>query len=168
MNPFNNILTPEFKQLFNDAIDAILADTGLTTSCILKYGNEFNEQDFCNNCILDTISRVSSNIYNDTGPSPFPDGGVCPVCLGMGMTKTTKEETVKLAVILDSKSFINIGDIAMVGNGVLQTICRIDLLSKIKNARTLTISNTEYNRAGEPRTCGLAEHQYIVTFWSNT
>jgi len=167
MNPFSNILTLEFKQLFNNAIDAILSDSGLTTECILKYGNEFNQQNLCDNCILDTISRVSSNIYNNTGPSPFPDGGVCPVCLGIGMTKTVKEESIKLAVILDSKSFINVGDIAMVGNGVLQTICRIDLLSKISNARTLTVSGSEYKRAGEPRTCGLAEHQYIVTFWSN-
>ena len=167
MNPFSNILTAEFKQLFNDAIDAILADSGLTTSCILKYGNEFNGEDLCNNCIFDTISRVSSSIYNGTGPSSFPEGGVCPVCLGMGMTKTTKEETVKLAVIMDSKSFINVGDIAVVGNEVIQTICRIDLLSKISNARTLTFSNREYNRAGEPQTCGLAEHQYIITFWSN-
>jgi hypothetical protein len=167
MNPFSNALSTEFKQIFNDAIDAILADSGLTTECTLIYGNEYNEQTLCDNCILDTISRVSSNIYNGTGPRPFPDNNICPVCLGMGISKAAKQEIVKLAVIIDNKSFINIGDIAMIGNGVIQTLCGIELSSKISNARTLVLHGSEYQRAGEPRPCGLSEHKYLVTFWRN-
>ena len=167
MNPFSNVLSSEFKQIFNDAIDAILADSGLTTECILTYGNEYNEQTLCDNCILDTISRVSSNIYNGTGPKPFPDNTICPICLGMGMSKAAKQETVKLAVIIDNKSFINVGDIAMIGNGVIQTLCGIELSPKISNARTLILHNSEYQRTGEPRPCGLSEHKYLVTFWRN-
>jgi hypothetical protein len=165
MNPFSNVLSSEFKQIFNDAIDAILADSGLTTECILTYGNEYNEQTLCDNCILDTISRVSSNIYNGMGPRPFPDNTICPICLGMGMSKASKQETVKLAVIIDNKSFINVGDIAMIGNGVIQTLCGIELSPKISNARTLILHNSEYQRAGEPRPCGLSNHKYLVTFW---
>jgi hypothetical protein len=165
MNPFSNILSPEFKQLFNDAIDVILADSGLTTECTLTYNNGYNEESFCDNCVLDTISMVSSNIYNGTGPRPFPDNSVCPICLGMGMSKSSKKETVKLAVIIDSKSFISVGDIAMIGNGVIQTLCGIELSSKLSNALTLTVHGSEYQRAGEPRPCGLSDHKYIVTFW---
>jgi hypothetical protein len=167
MNPFSNVLSPEFKQLFNDAIDAILGDSGLTTECTLVYGNEYNEQNFCDNCILDTISKVSSNIYNGTGPRPFPDNSICPICLGMGMSKAAKQEKIKLAVIIDNKSFINVGDIAMIDNGVIQTLCSIDLSSKLSNAHTLIVHNSEYQRAGEPRPCGLSDHKYLVTFWRN-
>jgi hypothetical protein len=167
MNPFSNILSSEFKQLFNDAIDAVLSDSGLTNECILLYGNEYSEQNFCDNCILDTISRVSSNIYNGTGPKPFPDNTVCPVCLGMGMSKSTKQETVKLAVIIDSKSFISVGDIAMIGSGVIQTICSIDLLPKISNAQTLVVKGIEYQRIEKPQSCGLSDHRYIITLWKN-
>ena len=36
-NPFNNIITPEFKNIFDQAIDTILSPTGLVTPCKLVY-----------------------------------------------------------------------------------------------------------------------------------
>jgi len=38
-NIFNNVFTPEFKELFNNAIDAILEQNALSLPCKLIYSN---------------------------------------------------------------------------------------------------------------------------------
>ena len=172
MNNFENLLSPQFKQLFNDAIDSIVGNNGLVTSCKLKYSNQSGSQKLCNNCLFDSISRLSSNIYNNTGPAPFTEGSICPVCLGMGVSKNDNEETVKLAVIFDSKYFVNFGGPVNIADGMVQTICDISLLPKLKDANE-AIFNTDisnygnyiYQRANDPQPCGLGSHKYIITMW---
>ena len=39
MGIFDNLLTNEFKSYFNDSIDYLLSDTGLTRSCLLVYSD---------------------------------------------------------------------------------------------------------------------------------
>lgn len=38
-NLFNNLITSDFKQVFNNAISALLANTALTVPCKLVYEN---------------------------------------------------------------------------------------------------------------------------------
>lgn len=173
-NPFENIISPRLKQTFNDAIDGILSANALTVPCILKYANNAGNT-LCNNCLFDSISRASSNTYNGTGPSPFPDNSICPVCVGMGVTRNDHQETVHLAVIFDSKYFLNWSSKTMnIPNGTVQTICGIDLYYKIKNANEVVfnsdiqkLSTVTYRRAGEPEPCGFGSHRYIITMWTN-
>jgi hypothetical protein len=173
-NPFANIISPELKKTFNNAIDGILSANALTVPCILKYANNATNQ-ICNNCTYDSISKSSSNLYNGTGPSPFPDNTICPVCLGLGVSRNDKEEIVNMAVIFDSKYFLNWSSNTMaIPNGLVQTVCSIDLYYKLKDANEVVfnknienLATVTYQRSGEPEPCGFGEHRYIVTLWKN-
>jgi hypothetical protein len=172
MNPFANIITSQFKTTFQNAIDALLADHALTVPCLIKYG--LSEPSLCNNCIYDPISKLSSNRYNGTGPAPFVDNQICPVCVGKGVLLDSNQEVVYLAVIFDSKYWLNWGsDTIGVPDGQVQTLCSVDYLPKIINAQEIvfdtTLSNRfgekPYQRNGEPRFYGLGDNKYISTMW---
>lgn len=171
MTNFNNFLSPTFKKLFDDAIDAIIDKNGLTVPCKIKYAGQQNST-YCNNCIFDPISRLSSNIYNNTGPSPFVENSICPVCMGMGMTDSDSSETINLAVIFDSKYWLNQNKYLNVPDGTVQTICLSSLLPKIRNANEIIFDtniekygNYIYQRMGDPEPAGLSNHRYIITMW---
>ena len=175
-NIFDNIITPEFKNIFNDAIDHIVSNQGLTIPCILKYyGQNANETKllYCYNCIFDPISQLSANTYNRTGPNSFPDGSICPVCMGNGTINSDFSEKIMLACIFDSKYFLNWSSKSLnISTGYMQTICLSSLLSKIRNANELVIDssiaqygNYKYDRAGDPEIAGLGSDRYIITMW---
>jgi hypothetical protein len=170
---FNTIFTKDLKNLYNDAIDSILADNGLTVPCRLVYSGSKNTT-YCNNCVFDPISKLSNNIYNNTGPVPFAENTICPVCMGMGMKTSDSSEILYLAVIFDSKYFMNTTSSSVVNivDGMVQTICQSSLLPKIRNADEIVIdTNIEkyggytYQRAGDPSPAGFGDHRYIMTMW---
>ena len=171
-NPFDNIISKEFKKLYTDAIDGILSDSGLTVPCKFEYSGQDNVS-FCENCIYDPISKLSTNIYNGTGPAPFTEGTMCPVCLGMGAVKTDSNEIINMAVIFDSKYFLNYSSNAVnISDGMAQTICDISKLPKIRNANSVVFDtdisasgNYVYYRAGEPTPVGLGQNKYVITMW---
>lgn len=172
-NPFINIISPELKGIFNNAIDALLQQNALTVPCRFKYSGQQNSV-FCSNCIFDAISQLSSNIYNSTGPNPFPEGSICPVCMGMGMIMSDSSEIISMACIFDSKYFLNWSSKTLnIPAGSLQTICNTVLLPKIRNANEIIVDtsleqygNYSYQRAGDPEPIGLGDNRYIATIWS--
>ena len=172
-NPFNNIITTEFKQLYNNAIDSLLEQNALTVPCRLKYSGQQNGT-LCSNCVFDPISKLSANIYNGTGPSSFNEGTVCPVCGGLGLIKTDATEIIHMAVIFDSKYWLNwSSNTVNVSDGMAQTICLASYSVKIRNANEVVFdtnlepyNNYVYNRAGDPNPVGLGDNRYIITMWS--
>lgn len=173
MNPFSGIISKELKQTFNNAIDSLLENNALSLPCKIIYDNQINNV-YCNNCILDNISLISSNIYNGTGPNPFGEGGVCPVCLGLGLVKNPNSgETVHLAFIFDSKYFLNINNkVINIPDGSIQSLCHTSLLNKIKNASEIIFDNNlsnighfKYERANDPEPLGFGDNRYILTLW---
>jgi hypothetical protein len=66
MSIFAGIITSGMKQLYNDAINALLENTALTVPCKLVYENT-KLQD-CPNCLYDPLTRKSSNQYQAGGP----------------------------------------------------------------------------------------------------
>ena len=171
---FDNLITPEFKKLFNSSIDTILAKNALAIPCKLVYDSSKNPT-LCNNCLFDPITQLSANTYNGSGPISFGEGHICPVCLGAGYTSTNNTmENVDLGVIFDSKYWLQIPtDTVKVSDGMVQTICSSSLLSKIRNARYLIIDNAlqnlgsySYERAGDPNLCGFGNTDYIFTMWT--
>ena len=169
-----NIFSKELKEIYNSAIDQILSKEGLTVPCILRYVGGATIT-YCNNCIFDPISGLSANQYNGVGPSFFPDGGICPVCAGAGTGKNYEEssETVNLAVIFDSKYWINWSSKSMnIPDGMVQVICSTSLLPKLRNASEMVIDTTllpygnyVYERAGDPTPVGFGQHNYIFSMW---
>lgn len=172
-NPFSNLINSELKQLYNDAISSLLETTALTVPCLFRYSGAGSSV-HCSNCIFDTISGLSSNKYNNSGPNPFPEGSVCPVCMGMGQTTSpASTETIYLACIFDSKYWMNLSSkVINIPDGMVQTISKIDLLPKIRNASDIIIDtsiakygNYTYERVGDPEPAGLGNHAYIITMW---
>jgi hypothetical protein len=172
-NPYINIISPELKAVFNNAIDALLQQNALTVQCRLRYSGQQNSK-FCSNCIFDAISQLSSNIYNGTGSNPFSEGSICPVCMGMGMMLSDSSEIVSLACIFDSKYFVNYSSKTInIPAGTIQTICHSSLLPKIRNANDVVVDTTLeqygnyiYQRAGDPEPIGFGDNRYIATIWS--
>ena len=82
-------------------MDMLLANTGLTTKCLLNYG--ITKKDLCPNCIYDPNLKKSANKYKVGGPKPFVNGRICPYCNGAGSHGIVKVEAVYLAVIWDYK-----------------------------------------------------------------
>jgi hypothetical protein len=172
-NPFNGIISQDLKKTFNNAIDSLLETNALSLPCKIIYDNLINNI-HCNNCIFDNISLLSSNIFNGSGPNPFADGSVCPVCLGTGFLKNgTSEETIHLAFIFDSKYFLNLNSRTInVPDGYIQSLCNINLLTKLKNAKEIifdtNLSNLayfKYERASDPEPLGFGDNRYIIILW---
>jgi len=173
-NPFEGLISSEYKNLYNQAIDSLLSSTGLAVPCLISYGSSNNNP--CNNCIFDPISIRSANRYNGTGPVSFTTDTICPVCNGYGLIDKANQETIYLAVLFDSKYWFNWStkaDAVNISDGMVQTICSIELLPKIKNAQYITIDKNianyggyTYVTAGDPQPCGLGDNRYIVTMWS--
>ena len=143
---FENLITNEFKSLFNNAIDTIIAENGLSVPCRLKYSSEANSI-LCNNCKYDPISKLSSNIYKTGGPVVFPNNHICPVCMGMGLVKSDSSEILYMSAIFDSKYFVNWStEVARIPGGMVQTICLLSYLPKIRNANEIVFdTNIETN-----------------------
>lgn len=169
---FDKLITPEFKKIYKDAIDAMLNQSNsLAVPCVLKF-DSLNKQ-LCQNCVFDPMQQRSANIYKNTGPVPFPDHSVCPVCQGLGMIDISKDETIYMAVLFDSKYWLNWGSQSVnIDNSMIQTICSIKYISQIMNCKELVVNkdlsnygNYNYSRAGNPEPVGLGDHDYIVTLW---
>lgn len=173
---FNTIFTPQFKNLFSDAIDSILEANALTLECKILYPN--TNPVLCNNCIFDPIFNKSLNRYNNTGPSPFADLSLCPVCNGVGFNTHNKEENIYLAVIFDSKHWFNWGpksNSVKIPDGMVQTICRSELLPKIRNADRILIDTSKnsygsyyYVRYSDPEFAGFGNTRYVFTMWQRS
>ena len=160
------------QNLYNQQMDALLANTGLATKCLLNYG--IAKKDLCPNCIYDSNLKKSANKYKTGGPKPFVDGRICPYCNGAGFHGLIKIEPVYLAVIWDYKYWINKPINIQNPNGFIQTICSKALLDKIKKAKDLTVvystnnSNPLFKLSEEPNPAGLGDNNYIICNWERT
>jgi hypothetical protein len=171
-NPFSGIISAPFKQLFDDAINAILEETALTVPCKLLFKD--TKITDCPNCIYDSISRRSSNQYQTGGPLPFVNGQICPYCAGIGSLTFSAEENVSLGLIkpvffkyanldLEAVNFVD---------GKIQSLCNISYYAKIKNASSIIIdtnitglSNSTFIRFRDPVPVGFGNNTFMITTW---
>ena len=68
---FDNLITPEFKKVFKDSIDTLIAQNSLSVPCTLKYEN--SKRDLCYNCEFDPISQRSANRPKANPTINFPE-----------------------------------------------------------------------------------------------
>jgi hypothetical protein len=171
---FNNLITPEFKKLFRDSIDTIIAQNSLSVACTLKYEN--TQRELCYNCEFDPALQKSSNIPKADAPINFARYTTCPICNGFGYVDKSKDETVYLAVIFDSKYWLNWDSKSMrIPDGMVQSLSKIDLLPKIKNCSEMIMDtdlssyeNYSYRLAGDPQPVGLGSNDYIISMWQRS
>lgn len=168
MNKNNPIITKQFKDIYKTMIDELLSAHGLTNKCTLYYQNTYIE--YCDNCLFDPITRVSSNIYNSLGPKPFTENTICPECLGVGIkNKNNKTKSIVFAIIYDTKYFLNFDSkVVNIPDGSIQTICSIKHFQDIVNSSALSIDsipNVFYERATDINPVGLGDLDYIFVNW---
>lgn len=166
-NPFAGIISPSFKTLFTNMIDALLMDDSITVPCRLVFaGTQLID---CSNC--------TSNIYTPGGPVPFPRGMTCPICQGKRI-EVFQDFDIQMAVINDAKKWLILSRpqyqnlTAQAPNMLAETLCRIELYPKIMaaNYAVLDANNEGYTlnkfmRVGDPELMGLGNHQYMLTAW---
>lgn len=171
---FDNLITPEFKQIFNNSIDTLLSQHSLSVPCLLTYNN--SKKDLCYNCEFDAISNRSSNMPKIDAVVNFPRFTMCPVCNGFGYIDTSTQDSIYLAIIFDSKYWLNWNSKTVkIADNMIQTISKIDLLPKIKGCKEMIINsnlsaydNYRYALAGDPEPVGLGSHDYIVCMWTKS
>ena len=123
-NIFAGLINDDFKNIFNQAIDALVSQGSLAVPCRLQYSS--TDQTYCTNCIYDPVLQKSFNQYNGIGPASFPNGSICPVCVGFGKTIYDAEEIIHMAAIFDSKYWLNWGPkFVNIPNLAVQTLCNI-------------------------------------------
>ena len=106
----------------------------------------------------------------------FHDYGICPVCNGFGYVDTARDEIINLAIIFDSKYWLNWGSRSMnIPEGMVQSLSSITLLPKIRNCKEMVMDtslseygNYNYSRAGDPEPVGLGSNDYIITMWQRS
>jgi hypothetical protein len=159
------IITQELKNIYKNMINELISPHGLTNKCTLSFNN--GASDYCDNCLFDPVSKVSANIYNGTGPRSFINYTVCPECLGLGVKQNNnKTKILNLAVIFDSKSFINFDSkVVNVPNVDIQTICHSNNTLDIRNCSSISINNISYERIGDVNPVGLGDLDFIFTNW---
>ena len=163
-------MTINFKglqKLYGDTIDLLLAQDGLTTQCSLVYG--VSDKEICPNCIFDSLSNKSSNKYKEDGPIPFDTGVICPYCYGIGFAgKENIVSNISLAVLWDSKTWINFNSDIKNIDDYIQTICSASLKSKIESANYILIKDKKFERQGSANYSGLGDNKYLITTWRVT
>lgn len=117
-------------------IDSFIDTLG--RNCKLIYPPKDSE---CPNCIFDTGTKRSSGIYKTSGPSPFANYTVCPVCGGEGRSVKSIEESIKLRVYWSPKEWIRIPIPASTSNAVAQVIGYITDLPKLKMAQSIILES---------------------------
>ena len=170
VNPFSGIITSEFKDVFNNAISAILDADALAIPCTLSYG--VTKYEGCVNCLYDPIGQKSSNRFQNGGPVPFPFGGGCPVCNGAGKRPVETTEDVSLGVIFDPREFLKISTPVNTPDGYIQTIGKKSMTPKLQRAKEIVVATSvssffshRYQRASEPVPVGLGNSEFVVCTW---
>jgi hypothetical protein len=170
VNHFSGIISSDFKQLFTDAISALLYDDACTLPCTLYYG--ITRYEDCANCIFDAVGNKSSNKFQDGGPMPFPFGQLCPMCNGAGKRGITSSDPINLMVIWDYKEFINVGTVNQ-PEGMIQTITFKRHTAKLKRAKEIMVATDlqayaqhRFERMSEPQPCGLGNDEFVGCLWN--
>lgn len=143
-------------------IDALLEPNALVVPCTLIYGGQRFVD--CANC--------QGGIYKPGGPIPYPNGMVCPLCMGVNKVEQVETEVVDLMCIFDSKRFKHLITSAKTFDAFAMTFCHLTLYPKLKAAKEVILDSDNklymrnvYQRAGEPQPCGFGDMRYIETIW---
>lgn len=163
---------PNLQTIYNQQMDMVLSQTGLTTECQLNFG--ITQKNICPNCIFDVNLKKSANKYKSGGPINFPLGQLCPYCNGVGYYGEETTKTIYLAIISDSKKWINPPINIAIPDGSIQSICSNIYYDDIIKSKSLTIlyygskrSNPSYSLYNDPNHIGLGDNNYISAIWKN-
>ena len=159
-----NIITSDFTDLHEAAIDEIIR--GLGVNCRLIYKGSKWEP--CPNCYVNPQTGKSTGTYKTGGPISFSTG-VCPYCKSHGRVTTDTSEDIQMAVIWDQKQFMN--TVVPVDGNQVQTIVQVEYFHQLKKATQIIIdtslsdySSNVFQRVGDPSFAGFT-HKFVFLNW---
>jgi hypothetical protein len=160
-------LASDFFDGYNQTADDFI-NSNFGVNCTLLYPAKDVE---CENCIVDTINRCSTNQYNGTGPYPFTFG-ICPYCEGNGYKSEQPTENIKMRVYFTPKSWVKISIPVNIPDGSIQTIGFMSDLPKVLKSKTVIINpnlspinDWSYALLTHPVPHGFNQ-RYFIAFWS--
>lgn len=174
-NPYLGIIKAEHKTLFNNIIDAILEDTGLTVPVTLV----FNSTTYiaCSQCTASAIGNKPATGGLHGAPLPIGSNGLCPNCHGTNKVPyIPPTETYQIAVVTDYRKFVSFTlPESALPTDFVQTICRITLLPKLLQAKEIIVSSDvqgyikqTFQRVANFSPEGLGENRYTFCTWERT
>jgi len=173
-NPFSGIISTELKNMYTNAIDALLEETALTVPCELYYDTEKYED--CDLCVRDDIGDMGGIPFPGGGSNIFPNNQNSPVSDDTEKRRVEVDpEELDLFVIFNYKKWLSIDRIADViksPEGYVQILTKISNTSKLRQAKYIIINtnlsqyaNHRFVKDGEPIPLGLGSHAYSLSMW---
>lgn len=166
----------ELFDVYNETVDMLNSSTGFGIKCKLVYPPNLME---CPNCVINTMTGKSSNLYKAGGPLSF-DNGVCPFCNGEGLYSSEVSEYIYLRYYANSDLGGNtrMGDFKVItGNVVIAvgdalTYGQLTDMPKIKRAIYCIMpydqqgyETFKYQLMAEPAIHGFKKNRYFKAIW---
>lgn len=168
-NPFSGIITESLKQTFRDAIDALLEESALTVRCRFNYGD--TKFTVCPNCLPGKNGR-SANKYNGTGPAPFDNRQICPVCAGVYKIPVDTNEVISLMVIYNVGNWLKLPSNINNPDAYVASFSDMTTYPKMKQVKDILFDvdiegnyDSVYQRYGELQPIGWGKNSYVLSTW---
>lgn len=172
-NIFSGIITESIKDLYTNAISALLYDDSMTIPCRLHYG--VTKYENCTNCQYDPIGQKSANRAISGAQIPFPNGTICPMCNGVYKKAVIATEDIYLVVVFDYKKFTNVGTVLSDPQNTIQVMTFMTNGAKLLKAKTLSVAidvkaniETEYKRISPLDPIGFGRSDFCLSLWERT
>lgn len=147
--------------LYNDLIDAVLADNGLSIPVNMVYGGKWVACPDCHN-----------GAFKPGGTLPYNHHYQCLTCDGVGKAQIKEIEQIYLCVSFDPGSFYTLNTQATNLDKIdAEIMGRLDILPKILGADYLQIDieagdcpdfEMFFRKSGSPEICGFDDKKYFV------
>lgn len=167
-NPFVNIISNELFTLYNQGVNELIRSQEFTPVKLVFPSKKVE----CINCIYDTNSKRSSNIYKTGGPVSFNNGTICPYCRGAGLIENEVSENITAIIIWNKQTWLPTESKAMdwqTASGLVDLYTYIENLPKIQRANYIIINTViapyniyKFKRVGDAQSIGLQQNKYIV------
>lgn len=131
-----SIIPTGLKDLQKSILSDLFDSSEWTCLCTVVYPPVISS---CPNCLLNTLTGVSTGKYNGIGPIDFTEGGVCPVCNGEGVYKTETTEDIRVIAYYDQASFVKAGYQIDIEDGSVLIECKAVDKEKLLKADTIIL-----------------------------
>jgi len=147
-------------------------DGELGSTCTLVFPAKKEE---CDNCIYDTYTNRSSNIYKAGGPISFQNHGTCPRCQGVGILTLPQTDTMRLRTYWEPSVWRELGIKVADPQGMCMVIGYMVELAKFERAATVLLNDELKNirnfhcaREGEAQPWGFRRNRYFRQMMKRT
>lgn len=147
-------------------------DGELGSTCTLTFPAK---REACDNCLYDTHTNRSANIYRTGGPIPFNNHQICPRCQGVGKLSEPVTDSIRLRVYWEPSYWKDIGVKVADPEGICVVIGYMADLPKLERANTILLNDELKNirnyrcaRDGEALPWGFRRDRYFQQMMKRT